>query len=204
MPAKDRFQVDGGGMARQNAALERRLRHRTEALADMVKNLRKIIDEHNATLERLKSHKRELEHKSRELENANAAFRVLLANRDEEKTTYAKEIIANIFKFVLPYLDGLKKTSLTDRQKSFVALIEANLDTVFSTAAPANFINHACLTPTELQVANFIKLGKSTKEIAQLLNISPRTVETHRDHIRKKIGIRNKGVSLRKTLLSSP
>ncbi len=186
-----------------NATLERRVRNRTEALAEVVENLRKVILEHNTTLERLKSHKIELERKSKELEDANTTLRVLLANREEEKSAYETKITANIIKYVLPYLDGLKKSCLTDKQKSFVSLVEANLDTVFSPGGAASLVNYAKLTPTELQVANFIKQGRSTKEIAKILNISPRTVETHRDHVRKKFGIKSKGVSLRKTLLST-
>lgn len=189
-------------LARLNAGLEGEVHTRTKALTVMVKNLREAIDDHNATLERLEGHKLELERRGRDLEDANTALRVLLANRDAEKSAYETEVASNIIKGVLPYLDGLKKSGLTGRQNSFVSLIEANLDTVFSAAGIPGFVGYSKLTPAELQVAYFIRQGKSTKEIAHLLNISPRTVESHRDHIRKKIGIRSKGVSLRKALLS--
>jgi DNA-binding CsgD family transcriptional regulator len=41
----------------------------------------------------------------------------------------------------------------------------------------------------------------TTKEIASALDISTRTVETHRYQIRKKIGLKDKKISLRKNLL---
>lgn len=44
------------------------------------------------------------------------------------------------------------------------------------------------LTPRELEILQLILQEKSTKEIAEILFISPRTVDTHRKHIMKKTG----------------
>ena len=45
------------------------------------------------------------------------------------------------------------------------------------------------LTPTEIRVANLIREGRSSKEVAERLGLSPRTVHTHRYNIRKKLNL---------------
>jgi DNA-binding CsgD family transcriptional regulator len=54
----------------------------------------------------------------------------------------------------------------------------------------------------EIKVINFIKEGRTTKEMAELLNASPRTVEVHRDNIRKKLGLRNRKANLQSYLMA--
>jgi DNA-binding CsgD family transcriptional regulator len=54
----------------------------------------------------------------------------------------------------------------------------------------------------EIKIVNFIKEGRTTKEIAELFHISARTIEVHRDNIRGKIGLKSRKVNLRSYLLS--
>ncbi len=58
------------------------------------------------------------------------------------------------------------------------------------------------LTPSKLQVAEFIRGGMSSQEIASTLNVARKTVENHRNSLRNKLGITNRGVNLRNYLLS--
>jgi tetratricopeptide (TPR) repeat protein len=46
---------------------------------------------------------------------------------------------------------------------------------------------YPALTPAEVKVATMLRLGLSTKEIAALLYLSERTVESHRQSLRKKL-----------------
>lgn len=47
------------------------------------------------------------------------------------------------------------------------------------------------LTPREYQVLTKIVAGASSKQTAAVLGMSPRTVEVHRAHIMKKLGVHN-------------
>ena len=46
------------------------------------------------------------------------------------------------------------------------------------------------LSNRELELFQLTGQGKEISEIAQVMNISPRTVEVHRSHIKKKLGLR--------------
>jgi DNA-binding CsgD family transcriptional regulator len=48
---------------------------------------------------------------------------------------------------------------------------------------------HPTITPNELKLSAYLRMNLSTKEIAQLMNISIRGVEISRYRLRKKLGI---------------
>ena len=54
----------------------------------------------------------------------------------------------------------------------------------------------AALTGREMEVCQMIRKGLSSKEIAAMLSISSLSVQTHRNHIRRKLGLLNKGLNL--------
>jgi two-component system, NarL family, response regulator NreC len=63
----------------------------------------------------------------------------------------------------------------------------------------------SALTPREVEVLRLIALGHTSVEIALKLHLSPRTVETHRAHIHKKLELSTRaqlvGYALRRGLL---
>ena len=72
-------------------------------------------------------------------------------------------------------------------------------DDSFSKELPPKY---AELTPAEIRVASLVRKGKTTKEIAEALDVSDQTVMWHRKNIRKKLNISNKGENLVTHLLT--
>ncbi len=124
--------------------------------------------------------------KSINLEEANTALRVLLKRRDEDRLETEEKVLFNLKELVTPYLEKMKQSRLDDRQKTFLEIIESNLDDIVSPFVRGLSPKYLRLTPQEIQIANLVKQGKTTKGVAELLNLSPRTVEFHRNSIRKK------------------
>lgn len=160
----------------------------------VVLNLRDITD--------LKRTEEELKTKSRKLEEANIALNVLLSHRDEERRALENRIVVNVKELIYPYFEKLRSTSLSDGQAALLDLVDSNLEDIISPFVQKMTMAHSALTPTEIQVANLIKDGKRSKEIARLLNVSMGTLEFHRNNIRKKLGIGGKKLSLHAHLLS--
>jgi DNA-binding CsgD family transcriptional regulator len=63
-------------------------------------------------------------------------------------------------------------------------------------------IIHHKLTAREIDIAALLRAGKSTKEMAEQLNVSTKTVEFHRNRLREKLGLKKKKVNLRSHLLT--
>ncbi|MGI6457351.1 MAG: response regulator [bacterium] len=76
------------------------------------------------------------------------------------------------------------KVYLSENQKNvmFQSFINHNSDNAYS-------IQH--LSNREIEIFEFIGRGKSTREIADLLNVSVKTIETHRENIKRKLNIDN-------------
>lgn len=146
--------------------------------------------------------RKELENKSHELEEANAALKVLLKNRDEDKKDLENKIVANVKKIVLPYFEKLYNSQLNDRQIVYLDIIKSNLLDIISPFLHQLSSKYSDLTPSEIQVAELVKDGKTTKEIAELLNSSTDAIDFHRHNLRKKLGLRKTKTNLRSFLLS--
>jgi len=189
-------------LQRARDELETRVEKRTAELARMNQELRLEIAERKRVEKELKERGKELEEKTRNLEEVNTALRVLLKSREEDKAELEEKVLFNVRELVAPYVEKLKKSGLDDKQKGYTNILESNLDGITAPFSQRLSSRYLKLTPTEIQVANLIKHGKTTKEIAEFLNLSSQTIEFHRKNIREKIGIKNKRANLRTHLLS--
>jgi PAS domain S-box-containing protein len=189
-------------LTKAHNTLEKQVKDRTAELLSTNEKLRKEIKERKHAEKALREREAELENKSINLEEVNTALKVLLKKRDEDKKEIEERMLLNIKELIIPFFEKLKTSNLNTRQKAYIGIIDSNLNEIISPLTRGLSSNYFKLTSTEIQIANFIKQDKTTKEIAQLLNLATRTIESYRDNIRKKLGIKHKKVNLKSYLLS--
>lgn len=161
-----------------------------------LKTIEKQLQETRDELER------RVRERTAELEETNIALNVLLAKRERDRDTLEHQILSNVAELVEPYLLKLDASRLTKEQEIYLAILKANIGELTSSLVQNIAAKFTRLTPSEIQVANLVKLGKRTKEIAQIMHLSPGTINIHRKNIRKKLGLTNKKENLQ-TFLSA-
>jgi PAS domain S-box-containing protein len=144
----------------------------------------------------------ELAEKSRALAETNIALKVILEQKEEDRAQAAERVRMQVDGVIKPYLETVKNSGLTLEQTEAMAALESGLDALL--APLLSSLPAACpqLTPTEIRVADLIRQGQRTKDIAEILKISAQTVEFHRKNIRQKLGLRQSKINLRTLLLS--
>ena len=170
-----------------------------DALRKAQEELERRVEERTAELRKANE---ELEARRTKLEEANTALKVLLDRREKDKRELEETLLLNVKSLVLPYLESLEGSNLDEKQRSLMGVLESNLNEALSPLIRRLSSKYLALSPTEIRVADLIRQGRSSKEIAQLLGLSNRTIEAHREKIREKIGIKNKKINLRTRLMS--
>lgn len=152
--------------------------------------------------EALRQSKSALEAQKQHLEEANIALKVLLRQRETDKLELEQKVLANIKELVFPYIEKLKRAPLRAKDQTAVEIIESHLNNIISPLLQRLSNINIILTPQELQVATLVKDGRSSKEIAEILNVSDTTVHFHRKNLRRKFGLNNTATNLRSYLMS--
>jgi DNA-binding CsgD family transcriptional regulator len=150
---------------------------------------------------KLRLREKELKTKTSNLVEANTVLKILLQKREQDKAELEENVIANMKRLVFPYLQKLRESGLDKKQSTYAEIVESNLKEIVTPFTRRLSSSSLRFTPTELRMADLIRQGKSSNEIAGLLDISVRTVESHRDNIRNKLMIKNKKENLRSHLL---
>lgn len=150
--------------------------------------------------EELKNREQELKIKTLNLEELNTALRVLLKQRENDREELEEKVLTNIKEFVLPYVEKTRTGKVDPKSLAYLGILESNLKDIiapFSRKLSSKYVN---LTPKEIQIANFIKEGKTSKEIADIMNVSKSAVDIHRYRLRNKLGLNNQKANLKSHL----
>ena len=186
--------------ARQN--LEIQVKNRTAELSRANQKLQREIASRELAQRALLQKSKELEVGSIELEEANIALKVLLKEREKERQALEEKVVCNINALIRPHLEKLAAGNLSQRQQALIEAVKSGLDDIASPLSRRFIIEGSQLTPAESQVANFIRQGRTTKEIAALMRVASSTIDFHRLNIRRKLGLAKRRINLQSHLKS--
>ncbi len=160
-----------------------------------IQSVGRDITEYKKIAEALKTSEEDLRVKNIELERKNTALTEVLAHIEHQKLQIKEDVIANVDELLIPVLGQLlSRGSKIDQV--YLNLIKRSLEDLTSSFGRKITQKNLKLTPREVQICNMVKRGLSSKEIADLLNISLFTAGRHRHNIRKKMSITNKEINL--------
>lgn len=129
------------------------------------------------------------------LEEKNIALREMIRQVGDEKKLIGKQVKANVDRLLLPLVSSLKVKG-AGIDAPYLDLLENSLKELTDSFGQELDRRDLKLTQREIEISHMIKNGLTSKQIAQLINVSPRTVEIHRGHIRKKLGLRQRRQNL--------
>lgn len=129
------------------------------------------------------------------LERNNMILFGWLDRRDAEKRSLRDRIQKNIEETILPLIERLKRRGTVLDQRNLM-LLEKSLNDLTDEFSVKLMGKKWRLSAREIEICKMLKSGVTTKDIADLLCTSVRTVEHHRNHIRKKLGIIKRDIDL--------
>ncbi len=118
--------------------------------------------------------------------------------RDKEKRLWRDNMRRNIEETILPLIERMKKRGSPSDQKNLM-LLERSLQSLAGSFEFTLMDRKWRLSVREIEICKMLKNDCTTKDVAEMLNISERTIDHHRNHIRKKLGI-SRAVDLAKYL----
>ena len=148
-----------------------------------IENDKKIIQLKNESL------RNELKLKSKQLANSAMA----LVKKNETLQELKQELISHKEEFnnYYSYKKLIKKVNSSIEHEDEWEVFEHNFNQVHEEFFAKLKKKHSALTHKDLKICAYIKMNLSTKEIAPLMNISVRGVETHRYRLKKKLDLDN-------------
>jgi PAS domain S-box-containing protein len=164
------------------------------------KQVENVLREARQNLEKqVTATKEDLEKNKLETTEIKTALNVLLKQYEMGKAVSQISFADEVDATVLPFIKKLKAAG-GDRLQTLrlTNILEANIQQLMNSYGQnANLAAaYKKLTRVETQVASMIRQGMPTKVIAAALNVTTATINVHRKHIRKKLGLENVKINL--------
>jgi PAS domain S-box-containing protein len=192
----------GENLLKAYAEVERKIDERTAALNRANQELALEIENKKKAEKELRHALMALKDKATGLTEANMALKVLLKQREADKSELEEKVLLNVKRLIIPYMSKLKRNPSDAKQSAYIGILESNLNEIVSPFVRNLESTMSRLSRTEIEVAHLVRKGKRTREISDILHLAPSTIDFHRNNIRAKLGVKNKKIGLR-TYLSA-
>jgi DNA-binding CsgD family transcriptional regulator/PAS domain-containing protein len=157
------------------------------------------ITHQKAMQEALARSERALRRQATILDERNTALRVLLEQREQDHRELEQRIVSNVDQLIEPTLERLSRTFRHRPERLEIDALRANLREIvspFGQRLAEGGGAGAALTRREREVADLVRHGRTSAEIAGVLHVSTAAVAFHRANIRRKLGIPKRGPRL--------
>ncbi|WP_045212925.1 LuxR C-terminal-related transcriptional regulator [Desulfonatronovibrio magnus] len=144
----------------------------------------------------VKERTEELVKEKTQVEEMVITLKNVLSTVEHSKEELLNSIAENLENSLLPALTKIKSAESQQVRNSYIDIFEDQLLKMMGNTGVKNNPLLLTLTPSEMKVCHFIQAGKSSKEVAEALNLSVGTINTHRKNIRKKVGLTGSDKSL--------
>ena len=115
---------------------------------------------------------------------------------EDARQTCRKNLEKTIQTTLIPVLKTIRKEQSAQVRNTCLDIVENQLLELDRERGKDKYWALMKLTPMGMRVCRFLRSGASTKEIADALNLSIVTIQTHRRSIRNKLGIKNRKINL--------
>ncbi len=146
--------------------------------------------------------KKRLSVQNKTLKEQEITIKLLFKEKEKEEKKILSNFIKNINILIKPILEDLKISLKNDKNYEKILFLEKNIKNISKPIIKNLPINSLEFTNTELKVISLIKEGLNSRQIAEFLGVTKKSIDFHRLNIRKKLDINGKKVNLATYLLN--
>ena len=172
-----------------------------EKLKKKVEEQEKAASEQKQSVKKVRRSEAALEAEVKKLKETCDAMNIILKKREEELYEIRAKLSAGSDAFVMPLVEKLSEMNIGYKAESYLNTVKDEINQMAGRNENGIPNEFGPLTPQEIKIAKLIIAGKSSKDIGDIMKISFSTISFHRNNIRRKLGLKKKGISL-KTYLS--
>lgn len=147
------------------------------------------------TEQRLREASRQLKAEKQALLEKNIALEQVLKHLEQRALAYQSRVTEELEREIHPALTRLGRKLPADL-KAQVAQVEQRIEAILAREIDVRGSRYNALSQRELEVCQMLRVGLTSKQIAERLNLSAATVHKHREQIRNKLGFQGKRVNL--------